>query len=395
YSLIIALPNLNIITPLLGILSLLIVIYSHKILKKIPSPLLAMVIVTLSQYIFKFKGVATIGSVFGNIPHSFPSPHLPLLSFNNIISLLGSAFTIAILGAIESLLSATAADGLANTKHNPNQELIGQGIANCLSPLFGGFAATGAIARTATNIRNGGNNPTAAIVHALFLLVIILALAPIAQYIPLCSLAAILFVVAFNMSNIPHFFYIIKNSTTDDKLVLLTTFTLTIFTDLVIAVNIGIVLAMLFFMRRITQNTKIEEQKASITTISLENEDKRPKINTEKPTLQFKRNILIYSISGPFFFAITEKFAETLAITHTKAKAVIFDFKEIPFIDFTGLLFFQETVERLTKFNITIYLYRVNEKIKLKFIQTGLMKLVEQQRSFPTLTEIAQYDNNL
>lgn len=230
-----AFPKLNLTTTILAIISILLVIYSSKFIKKIPGPLIAMLAATIIQAMFNFKGVATIGTVFGEIPRGFPPFTIPTFTYQEFVDILGPAFTIALLGAIESLLSATAADGMANTKHRPNNELIGQGLANFVAPFFGGFASTGAIARTATNIRNGGNSPIAAIVHSIFLLLIILFLAPFAKYIPLCSLAAILFVVAYNMSDIPHFIYILKHSPLDDKLVLLITFGLTVFTDLVTA----------------------------------------------------------------------------------------------------------------------------------------------------------------
>lgn len=240
--------NLN--TTLLGCMSLLLILVSPKLFKKIPGPLIAMVAATVLQYTFHFTGVATIGSLFGGIPQQLPTFHLPTLSANDLTTLIGPAFTIALLGAIESLLSATAADNMAGTRHHSNSELIGQGLANIVAPLFGGFAATGAIARTATNVRNGGNSPLAAIVHSVFLLAVILVLAPLASYVPLCALAAILFVVAYNMSDLPRFFELAKLAPKDDVIVLFVTFLMTIFTDLVLAVNTGLIFALLFSLRR-------------------------------------------------------------------------------------------------------------------------------------------------
>lgn len=380
-----ALPKFNFITTLLGIASLILVIYSHKFkfTKKIPGPLLAMVVVTLLQAIFHFKGVATIGSVFGHIPQGFPPLTVPHITFDSFLGLLGPAFTIALLGSIESLLSATAADGLANTRHNPNQELIGQGIANCITPIFGGFAATGAIARTATNVRSGGNSPIAAIVHSLLLLIIILFLAPLAEYIPLCSLAAILFVVAYNMSDVRHFAYILKNSRLDDKLVLLITFSLTVFIDLVVAVNIGVVLAMLFFMRRMMQTTNVQSE--------LFSPDKN--ITPENNVYQFKRSVLVYSINGPLFFGVTEKFTDSLSVTHTESDAIVFNFEAVPFIDFSGQNLFQETVEKLHKQNIKIYLYALDSKIQLKFEKINLFEYIENKKAFTNMQDIVTYDN--
>src|SRR3989344_531362 len=190
----------NSATLFLGCLSLFLIFITPKLFKRLPGPLVAMVVVTLLQVGFHFKQVATLGSTFGQIPRHLPDFQRLPFDLSRWIELMQPAFTIALLGSIESLLSASAADGLLGTRHHSNQELIGQGIANMICPLFGGFAATGAIARTATNIRNGGNSPLAAVVHSVFLLLVLLFIAPLAEHIPLCTLAAILFVVAYNMS---------------------------------------------------------------------------------------------------------------------------------------------------------------------------------------------------
>lgn len=237
------LPYLNITTTSIAIFSLILVLLSQRVSKRVPGPLVAMVVATTMQYFFQFKDVATIGSMFGGIPQQLPHFQLPAITFNHLLELIGPAFTIALLGAIESLLSATAADGMAKTKHYSNHELIGQGLANILTPLFGGFAATGAIARTATNVRNGGNSPLAAVIHSIFIILVIIVLAPLAGYVPLATLAAILFVVAYNMSDVPHFIHIIKCAPKYDVIVLLTTCFLTILTDLVTAVSVGIMTA--------------------------------------------------------------------------------------------------------------------------------------------------------
>lgn len=387
-SLISVFPKLDLTTMLLALLSLALVIFSGKVTKKIPGPLVAMLVVTVIQSVFHFGNVATIGTVFGEIPQGFPKFTMPVFTFQELLDILGPAFTIALLGAIESLLSATAADGMADTRHSPNNELIGQGLANFVAPFFGGFASTGAIARTATNVKNGGNSPVAAIVHSIFLLTIILFLAPLAKYIPLCSLAAILFVVAYNMSDIPHFSYILRHSTVDDKLVLLITFGLTVFTDLVTAVNVGVVLAMLFFMLHIIRTSRILEETVNL----LEDEKSDPHL------YGFKRKVLIYSIHGPLFFAVTEKFADSIVSstnTHDETNAVVFNLSIVPFIDFSGLLSFQETIEKLRKRNILVYLYGANAAICKKFSDMALLELIEGKRSFSSLEKIASYDNKL
>ena len=240
------LPHLHPATLGLSLLSLALVLLAPKLphMQRVPGPLVAMVVATVLQAVFQWDGVATIGSAFGGIPQGLPSLQWPDITLSGIVPLLGPAFSIAMLGAIESLLSAVVADGMAGLTHDSNQELIGQGIANIVAPLLGGFAATGAIARTATNIRNGGTNPVAGITHSLTLMATLLFLAPLAGQIPLGALAAILFVVAYNMSDLQHFFHIARGPSRPDVLVLLLTFTLTVLVDLVAAVLVGVVLAL-------------------------------------------------------------------------------------------------------------------------------------------------------
>ncbi|NAX37356.1 sodium-independent anion transporter, partial [Vibrio sp. V27_P1S3P104] len=255
-----AFPRLDLTTTLLGLFSLALVIFGPKLpkLAKVPGPLLALLVVTSLQYTVGFDGVRTIGSAFGGIPQGLPELAIPQVSFSQILQLIGPAFAIAMLGAIESLLSAVVADGMAGTKHNSNQELVGQGLANIVAPLFGGIAATGAIARTATNIRNGGNSPISGIIHALTLVIILLALAPLAVNIPLATLSAILFVVAWNMSEAPHFIKLIKRAPKADVAILLITFGLTVFADLVVAVNIGVIIATLHFVKRMAASVEVK-----------------------------------------------------------------------------------------------------------------------------------------
>ena len=240
------LPQWHLATLGLSLLSLALVVFAPKLprMQGVPGPLVAMVVATVLQSVFQWQGVATIGSAFGGIPQGLPSLQWPSITLAGIVPLLGPAFSIAMLGAIESLLSAVVADGMAGLTHDSNQELIGQGIANIVAPLLGGFAATGAIARTATNIRNGGTNPVAGITHSLTLIATLLFLAPLAGQIPLGALAAILFVVAYNMSDLKHFFQIARSPSRPDVLVLLLTFALTVLVDLVAAVLVGVVLAL-------------------------------------------------------------------------------------------------------------------------------------------------------
>lgn len=371
-----AFPNLNVTTTGLALLSLILMLIVPKIFKKIPGPLVAMLAATILQMIFHFKNVATIGSAFGEMPRHLPYFHLPHMSWNENINLLGSAFTIALLGSIESLLSAAASDGITGYRHNSNQELIGQGVANIFSPLFGGFAATGAIARTVANIRNGGNSPISAIVHSIALLCVLVLLAPYASDIPLCALAAILFVVAYNMSDLGHFFHIVRRAPRYDMLVLLITFFLTVFTNLVIAVNVGVILAMLFFMRRMVQSVNIET----------ENTDQYTAMNAIAPVLP--HDVLIYNIQGPFFFGVAQKLENALLASHTEPKVIILRLKDVPFMDMTGLETLEEILEKFRKKNIAIYLCEANAKVSYKLANVGILKLVSEQRVFETLDAV-------
>ncbi|MDR3442673.1 MAG: SulP family inorganic anion transporter [Legionella sp.] len=376
HALFMALPHLNWATTGMGMMSLGLILLAPRFLKRIPAPLLALVIATLVQTTFQFKGIATLGSAFGTISSVLPSFQLPNLSIPLISQLIGPAFTIALLGAIESLLSATAADGMINTRHDANQELIGQGLANLLTPLFGGFAATGAIARTATNIRNGGNSPLAAIVHSITLLLIIIFLAPFASAIPLCTLAAILFVVAFNMSDMPHFIYTIKRAPQYDVIILLVTFFLTIFTDLVVAVNTGVILAILLFIRRMNQTIIVETH----SPIHFQHEIKEHDISLPE-------DLLVYTIQGPLFFGAAEKIERALAVTHTDPSAIILRLKNVPFMDMTGLTILRELVEQFHHRGIKVYMCEANAEVRRKLIKVNMLRWLEKKRLFKTFPE--------
>jgi SulP family sulfate permease len=379
FALMKALPDFEPMTTCLALLSVLLVLITPKFSKRIPGPLIAMFVATTLQAIFQFKSVATIGSAFGGIPRSLPQLHLPSINLAHALNLIGPAFTIALLGAIESLLSATAADGMAKTRHHSNQELIGQGLANILSPLFGGFAATGAIARTATNVRNGGNSPIAAIVHSIFLILVIVLLAPLAIHIPLCSLAAILFVVAYNMSDIPHFMHMSKHAPRDDIFVLFATFFLTIFTNLVVAVNIGVILAMLLFVRRMSQFVAIEQQSHEELTSELVSNG-----------FSLPKDTIVYAIQGPFFFGVAEKMERAFAVTHSDPKNIIFRLNNVPFMDITGLQTFSELIEQFHNRGVAVYLCEANPTIAHKIFSIGITRWIGANRIFGTLLVVVK-----
>jgi SulP family sulfate permease len=326
WHLIEAFPGLHLATTMLALLTLAVLLLSPRYLKRVPAPLVAMVVATTLHWVFVFEGVATIGSAFGGIPQSLPQFEVPSISLSDTIKLIGPAFTIALLGAIESLLSAVVADGMTRTKHDSNQELIGQGVANIFSPLFGGFASTGAIARTATNIRNGATSPVAGLAHAVTLIIIVLVLAPLASHIPLAALSAILFVVAYNMSEMHRFKHMVRTAPQSDKAVLLLTFFLTIFSDLVIAINIGVMLAALLFMKRMSESVAIEQQQHE--KLALEFDD----IDFELPP-----GTVVFTMEGPFFFGAAERMENALEAVQGHAGMLVLRMERVPFIDATGL----------------------------------------------------------
>lgn len=343
----------------LGLLGLALALLSPKVLPRtIPGPLVAMVGVTVAQAVFQFEGVATIGTAFGGVPSSLPVFHWPDITLARVLELIGPAFTIAMLGAIESLLSAVVADGMAGTRHDSNQELVGQGVANIFSPMFGGFAATGAIARTATNVRNGADSPVAGMAHAGVLLLIVLAAAPLAAHIPLAGLAAILFVVAYNMSEWRHFVNLARTAPANDKAVLLITFFLTVFTDLVLAVNVGVILAALLFMKRMAETVKVE----GVNTAEIE---------TACP-VGVPPGVQVYSIDGPFFFGAAETFENTLLGIGGGVKVVVVRLGRVPLLDATAIAALERMAGHLAKRGGAMILCEANARIAAKLEHAGL-----------------------
>jgi sulfate permease, SulP family len=376
-SLIEALPTINPATTGLALLALAILTFGARYLRRIPAPLIALIVVTVVQAVFQFKGVATIGSAFGGIPRTLPAFSVPSLDLARVLSLVGPAFTIALLGAIESLLSAVVADGMAGTRHDSNQELIGQGIANIVAPLFGGFAATGAIARTATNIRNGATSPLAGIVHSVFLILVILLLAPLASAIPLCCLSAVLFVVAWNMSEFPHVVRLVRGAPKADVGILLLTFFLTVFVDLVVAVNVGVILAALFFMRRMADSVNVEQQLEAL-----------PDSGTpSSPALPANSGVIIYSIDGPLFFGAAEKLERTLAHIQRPATTLILRMGNVPFVDATGLFAIEEIVTDFKRHGAVVLLAEVRPNVRYKLERGGVIAQVGQDNVMDTLEQ--------
>jgi SulP family sulfate permease len=370
-------PTLHWATTILGVVTLLTLIVGTRYLKRVPAPLVAMLLATALQWEFGFTGVATLGTAFGDFPRSLPHLQLPVFDFTTLVQLIGPAFTIALLGAIESLLSATVADGMANTHHNPNQELIGQGIANIVSPLFGGFAATGAIARTATNIRNGANSPIAGVVHCGLLLLVILWLAPWATHIPLTALAAILFYVAWNMSDAHRFAHVLRTAPRADVGILVLTFVLTVFSDLVVAVNVGVVLASLLFMRRMSKAVSIEEhsQEQVAADVGLGADFVLPK------------DTVVYSIDGPFFFGAAEYLEKTLRRSQNRVRTVVIRMGRVPFMDTTGLSALDEIVADFQRMGTRVVLCEVRANVLEKLDRARILARVGERGVYGTLSE--------
>ena len=372
-------PQLDLTTTALAIISLLVVVYANRVpgLKRVPGPLIALVIATVIQSVFHFKAIATIGSVFGGIPQGLPSFHIPDISVDRVIELMGPAFTIAMLGSIESLLSAVVADGMSGTRHNSNRELIGQGLANIAAPLFGGFAATGAIARTATNIRNGGTSPLSGVIHSLTLILIIVFLAPLAANVPLATLAAILFIVAWNMSEAHHFIKVLRRAPLADTIILLTTFLLTIFIDLVVAVNIGVILSVLHFLVRMTDSVEVQQQ--------TEDQLAQECLLLKLPTVP--SDVLVYAIDGPFFFGTVELFERTLAITHTDPRILIIRLRWVPFIDITGIQSLEEVIQELQGRGIRVILSGARTRVETKLRKAGILDLLGPDNVFKEFSQ--------
>jgi SulP family sulfate permease len=374
-----ALPDLHVATTAFAVLGVVLLIVAPRLpgLRHVPGPLTAMVVVTVLARILDLDGVETIRTTFGGIPTGLPSLAPPDISANMVVDLLGPGFTIAMLGAIESLLSAVVADGMTGTRHDSNQELVGQGLANVASASFGGIAATGAIARTATNIRNGGNSPIAGIANAATLVAIILVLAPLAADVPLAVLASILFVVAWNMSDVPHFIRMARRAPTADVAILLVTFGLTIFADLVVAVNVGVLLATLHFLRRMASSVDVEP---------LADTDRQVRLK-DLSTTEVPDDVLVYAINGPIFFAAVDTFERALASTYTDPRGLVLRLGRVPFIDFTGIQALEEIVENLTGRGVDVVFCEANTRVKIKLERAGIINGHVSVRYAPTLAE--------
>ena len=353
-----ALPFAHLPTALFAYLSLATYFFSQRYFKFIPAPLCTLIISTAVLFISDISSVATIGSIFGQIPNQLPTFTIPNTANINWFTLITPACTIALLCAIESLLSATAIDAITSSKHDSNQELFGQGIANIITPFFGGFASTGAIARTVTNLKNGGNCPIAAITHSIFLILVLYFCAPFAEQIPLCALATILLIIAYNMSDLDQFVQIAYHAPWYDVVVLLSTCLLTIMVDLVLAVTFGSLLAVLFFTLRMYQTAEFSNKSFIFATLWKES------ITHVSSTCE--NNTIRFSIKGPFFFGAADKLEQAFARTDNDPACIVFNFAQVPFIDMTGLTIFHKIVQQYHTRGVKIYIEQANERVMKK-----------------------------
>ena len=352
-----------------GVASIAIIVLTPRVSKRVPGSLAAIVVMTIVAYIlrehFGLTGLETIGDRF-EINASLPTPTRIAINPETINLLLPSAFTIAMLGAIESLLSATVADGVTGDRHDSNTELIAQGAANIIVPLFGGIPVTGAIARTMTNINNGGRTPVAGLVHAVVLLLILLFLGPLTRHIPMACLAGVLVVVAYNMSEWRTFRSLLKNPRSDVA-VLLSTFLLTVVFDLTIAIEIGLLLAMVLFMRRIAETTRV-----SVTTDHIDLSDEG-EIRHEDEHLDVPRGVEVYEIDGPFFFGIANKFDECMKLVPGGKPTIrIIRMRKVPFMDSTGLHNLESLCRLSHREGITVVLSGVNDNVRAMLVRSGM-----------------------
>ena len=374
-----------------GIISLLIIILTPRISKKLPGALISIIVMTVAVYFLNgLEGISieTIGDRFGALDTDIPQPHGFELTMATINALLPSAFTIAILGAIESLLSSTVADGVTGSHTNSNTELIGQGLANITVPFFGGIPVTGAIARTMTNITNGGRTPVAGVVHAVVLLLIFIFLMPLINYVPMACLAAVLVMVSYNMSGWRTIRGMLKNPKSDIS-VMTVTFLLTVIFDLTIAIEIGLLLAIVLFLRRVMENTEIKVYSEQLDVAEGTDLDA-----SHHEVLDVKPGVEVYEIDGPFFFGVATKFDEMMRSTlAAKPKVRIVRMRKVPFIDSTAIHNLEILITSSQKENIHIVLSGVKENVRQTLMHAGIDRLIGADHICPHISVAVKMAN--
>lgn len=376
--------TINLTATLIGLLAVAIMLLWTKVTDKIPGSLVAIVVTTAIAYFAKLP-VNTIGSVYGKLNSAFPSFHVPSITMNLIQQMISPAFTIAVLAAIESLLSAVVSDGMIGDTHKSNAELIGQGLGNIFSGFFGGIPATGAIARTAANVRNGGRTPIAGIAHCITLTIILLVLMPLAALIPMTTLAAVLLVVAANMADWSSFFRLCMNAPKSDIIVLVATFFLTVFFDLVVAIEIGVVLAALLFMKRMAETADIKAWKYT------DSPDITP--GEAEKLREIPHSISVFEICGPMFFAAAD---QLLGINSDhRTKAVVIRMRSVPAIDASAMKCLHELAERAKKKNIHLIFSHVNEQPMKVMKKDGFYELIGKKNFHENIVSALDYAETL
>jgi sulfate permease, SulP family len=352
----------------------------YRITTKIPGSIVAILLSTAAVYFFNIP-VETIESQFGEIPSSISMPVIPDINLATIKALIGPAIAIALLGGIESLLSAVVADGMIGSRHRSNMELVAQGTANIFSALFGGIPATGAIARTATNIKNGGRTPISGIVHAVVLLLIMLIFAPIAKLIPLACLAGILVVVSWHMGEVRNFFSMLRKNRMD-VIVLLTTFFLTVFFDLILAIQIGMILASFLFMKRMSEATSIQNAKEFLSA-----KDDAEVDLFEEELSEIPEGVTMYEINGPLFFGAAQKFRELITDMNQKPTLLIIRMRNVPFIDATGVARLKEMCQILKSKGTIILISGANHEVRKELLDASIYKLLDKHNIHSNINE--------
>lgn len=376
--------TINLTSTIIGVVAIIIMLFWPKVTDKIPGSLIAIIITTAIVYFAKLP-VNTIGSVYGELNSAFPTFHAPALSMKLVQEMISPAFTIAILAGIESLLSAVVSDGMIGDTHKSNAELIGQGLGNIFSGLFGGIPATGAIARTAANVRNGGRTPIAGITHCITLSIILVVLMPLASLIPMTTLAAVLLVVAWNMADWTSFFHLCKTAPKSDMIVLVATFFLTVFFDLVVAIEVGVVLAALLFMKRMAET-------ADVTAWKYADELDVTPGEAEKMR-DIPHSIRVFEISGPLFFAAAD---EILTITSDKStKVIVIRMRSVPAIDASAMRSLRDLAARAKKKHITLIFSHVNEQPMSVMKKDHFIELIGEEHFLPNIVEALDYAENM
>ena len=366
----------------LSLLTIAVILVVRRIQPRLPSMLFGMVAATLLAH-FLHLDVETIGSRFGDLPRMLPSPSFPTFDLVKIKALISPAFTVALLAAIESLLSATVADGMIGGRHRSNMELVAQGVANIGSGIFGGIPATGAIARTATNVKSGGRTPVAGMVHAVVLGLLLLFLAPLAKLIPLAALAGILVVVSYNMSELHHFIALMKAPKSDVS-VLLLTFLLTVFIDLTVAVQVGLVLAAVLFIRRMSEISNVE----AVTRELGDDRDTNGRIDLDATARHaIPDGVEVYEVMGPFFFGAADKFKEVMRGLVRPSPVVILRMREVPAIDATGLHVLREFLDTCRRKSRTLILSGIGAQPRIALRKSGLWSEVGAQNILSNFDE--------